>query len=179
MDIEKARQIFEQIVRTENIKKHCFEVSVIMKALAIELGENGGSWEIAGMMHDCDCDLVGIEQQGNKAAEILKEQGCEEDIYHAIQAHNEENTKVKRESKMDIALSACDNISGLIFSYGLMRKSLDGMDVKGLKGKFKNKAFAATIRRDLIQDIEKIIPLDRFFEISIKAMQSISKEIGF
>jgi predicted hydrolase (HD superfamily) len=59
-----------------------------------------------------------------------------------------------------------------------MRKSLEGMNVKGLKDKFKNKAFAATVRRDLIQDIKKYLSLDRFFEVSIQAMQSISKEIG-
>lgn len=60
-----------------------------------------------------------------------------------------------------------------------MRKSLEGMEAKKLKEKLKNKAFAATVRRDLILDVEKFMPLDKFLEISIKAMQSISKQIGF
>ena len=76
-------------------------------------------------------------------------------------------------------LSAADNISGLIYAYGLVRKSLDGIDIVGLKKRLKNKGFATSVRRDLIQDAEKFMPLDKFLEISIKAMQSIKREIGF
>lgn len=173
-------ELFNSYVKSGDIKKHCLEVSTIMRFLARELGEDEEKWAAAGLMHDLDCEITpDIKEQGRKAAEIAKENGFDEDICHAILAHNEENLGVKRESKFDYILSAADNISGLIYSYGLMRKSLDGMDVSGLKKKFKNKAFAASVRRDLIQDAEKFIPLDKFLEISIKAMQSISKEIGF
>jgi len=173
------QELFDKYVKSENIKKHCLEVSTIIKAVAKELGENEEDYATAGLMHDMDCELVGIEEQGKKAVGILRENGYNEEICHAVLAHNEENTGVRRESKFDYVLSACDNVSGLIYAYGLMRKSLDGMEVSGLKKKFKNKEFAATVRRDLIQDIEKFMPLDKFFDIAIKAMQSISKEIGF
>jgi predicted hydrolase (HD superfamily) len=86
---------------------------------------------------------------------------------------------VKRESKLEYCLSAADNISGLIYAYALMRKGLIGMEAKGLKKKIKDKAFAAAVRRDLILDIEKTgLPIDKFLEISIVAMQGIAGEIG-
>ena len=178
--MEKAQKLFEENVKSEDVKKHCLEVSTIMASLAKELGENEEDWAIAGLMHDADCDITpDISVQGKRAAEILKENGFKEELSHAVLAHNEENLGIKRESKLDYVLSAADNISGLIYAYGLMRKSLEGMEAKKLKEKLKNKAFAATVRRDLILDVEKFMPLDKFLEISIKAMQSISKQIGF
>jgi putative nucleotidyltransferase with HDIG domain len=176
----KTQELFDNYVKSDEIRKHCLEVSTIMKFLAKELEEDEDKWANAGLMHDMDCDITPeISIQGRKAAEIAKENGYSEDICHAILSHNEENLGIKRESKFDYMLSAADNVSGLIYVYGLMRKSLDEMDVAGLKKKLKNKGFAASVRRDLIQDAEKFIPLDKFFDISIKAMQSIKKEIGF
>ncbi len=176
----KTQELFNNYVKSDEIKKHCLEVSTIMRFLAKELGEDEEEWANAGLMHDLDCDITpDINVQGRKAAEIAEENGYSESICHAILAHNEDNLGIKRESKFDYMLSAADNISGLIYSYGLMRKSLDDMDVSGLKKKLKNKGFAATVRRDLIQDAERFMPLDKFLELAIKAMQSIKEEIGF
>ncbi len=181
MNLKQAQKLFDEYVKTEEIRKHCFEVETIMSALAIELKENEEKWAIAGLLHDMDYDIAkNIKEQGKIAVDILKsDTNCDEDICHAILAHNEK-TGTKRESKFDYALSAADNISGLIYAYGRVRESLDSMEVSGLRKRFKEKKFAATVRRDLIQDIEKTgLSLDRFMEISIKAMQSIAKEIGF
>lgn len=181
MRIEEARKLFEEYVKSDKIKLHCREVEVIMKALAKEFGENEEKWEIAGLLHDMDCDVVlDIKQQGKKVVEILKEKtDSQEDICHAILAHNEENLGIKRESKFDYALSAADNISGIIYAYALMKKSIDKMDVAGLKKRLKDKRFAATVRRDLIYGIEETgISLDKFLEISIKAVKEIKEELG-
>ena len=175
----KAKELFDNHVKSEEIRKHCLEVSTIMRFLAKELDEDEEEWANAGLLHDMDCEITPeISVQGRKAAEIAKENGYSENICHAILAHNEDNLGVKRESKFDYILSAADNISGFIYSYGLMRKSLDGMDGSGLKKKLKNKGFAAAVRRDLIQDAEKFMPLDKFLEVAITAMQSIKGEIG-
>ncbi|MDP3027279.1 MAG: HD domain-containing protein [Nanoarchaeota archaeon] len=176
----KTQELFNKYIKSEEIKKHCLEVSTIMKFLAKELGEDEEKWASAGLMHDMDCDITPeISVQGKKAAEIAEQNGYSKDICHAILSHNEDNLGIRRESKFDYMLSAADNISGLIYAYGLMRKSLDGMDVSGLKKKLKNKAFAASVRRDLIQDAEKFMPLNKFLEIAIKSMESIKGEIGF
>jgi putative nucleotidyltransferase with HDIG domain len=181
MDFEQARKLFDEYVNSENVKMHCREVEVIMRALAKELGEDEEKWAIAGLLHDMDCDIEhDIKNQARKAVEILKQKtDCPEDVCHAILSHNEENLGVKRESRFDYALSAVDNVSGLIYSYGLMRHSLEGMEVKGLKKKLKDKRFAASVRRDLIRDIDKAgMELDKLLEIAIKAMQSISDELN-
>ena len=176
----KTQELFNKYVKSKEIRRHCLEVSTIIKFLAKELGEDEEEWASAGLMHDMDCDITPeINVQGRKAAEIAKENGYSKNICHAILAHNEDNLGVKRESKFDYMLSAADNISGLIYAYGLVRKSLDGIDIVGLKKRLKNKGFATSVRRDLIQDAEKFMPLDKFLEISIKAMQSIKREIGF
>ncbi len=181
MNIDEARKLFNEYVTLEKIRLHCKGVESVMRAIALELGEDEEKWAIAGLMHDMDCEAEpDIKNQGRKAVEILKEKtDCPEDICHAILAHNESNLGVKRESKFDYALSAADNISGLIYAYGLIKGTLEGMQVKGLKKKLRDKGFAASVRRDLILDIEKSgLELGRFLEISIKAMQEISDEIG-
>jgi len=180
--IEKARKLFSEKITSDTVKMHCTEVESVMKELAIEMKEDEEKWALAGLMHDADCDIEhDVKNQGKKAVEMLREIGfSDEDVLHAILAHNEENTGVNRQSKFDYALSAADNVSGLIYAYALMRKSIKDMDVSGLKKKFKDKRFAATVRRDLIKDIEKTgISLDKFLEISIRAMQKIADKIGF
>ncbi len=180
--IEESRELLKKHLQTETTRMHCREVEVIMRKLALEFNENAEIWSAAGLLHDIDCDIEkdNFKMQGTTAANMLREEGYPEEICHAILAHNESLNGIKRESKLDFALSAADNVSGLIYSYGLMKKTLDGMEVSGLKKKYKAKGFAVTVRRELIADIEKAgMPLDKFFEVAIKAMQSISKEIGF
>ena len=182
MKLNEARNFLFEYAKSEKIRMHCREVETIMAFLAKELGEDEEKWAIAGLLHDLDCDLEqDVSKQATTAVGILKQKtDCPEDLCHAILAHNEGNTGTKRESRFDYALSAADNISGMIFSYGLMRKTFQGMEVSGLKKKMKDKSFAATVRRELICDIEKAgMPLDKFLETAIKAMQGISKEIGF
>ncbi len=180
MNLEEARKLFDRYIKSDQIKMHCREVEVIIRALAKELGEDEEKWAMAGLLHDMDCEVEpDIKNQGKKVVEILKEKtDCPEEICHAILAHNEENLGIKRKSKFDFALSAADNISGLIYAYGLMKHTLEGMEAKGLKKKLKDKRFAASVRRELIYDIEKTgMELDKFLELAIKAMQEIAGEI--
>lgn len=180
MNFGEAKKLLKEYVKKEEIRLHCLEVSTIMRYLAPEFKEDEEKWAIAGLLHDLDYELFSnLDEHAKKTAQILREKDISEDIIQAILSHNEEYTHVKRENLFEYCLSASDNISGMIFAYGLMRKSLNGMEVNNLKKKMKEKSFAATVRRDLIYDIEKFMSLNKFLEISIKAMQSIAKDIGF
>jgi len=181
MSIEKAKLLFEKYVTSSELKLHCKEVSTIMKFLAKDFGEDAEKWEICGLLHDLDFDFEKRPaEHGKKTAEILKQNGYPADIVYAILSHNEDNLGVKRKSKMDFALSAADNVSGLIYAYALLRKSIEGIEPAKIRKRMKEKAFAAAVSREKISDIEKAgISLDKFIEVSIKAMQSIAKEIGF
>ncbi len=177
--IEKANSLFREYIKSENMIKHSKEVAVIMKGLAKHLGKDEDEWYYAGLLHDLDYEEIkDLKTHGLKTGRILKENNFPEEMINAILRHNEENGN-KRENLFDYCLSAADNISGLIYAYGLMRKSLKGMEVKGLKKKMKDKKFAENVRRDLIKDIEKYMSLDDFLRIAIESMQSISDELGF
>lgn len=180
MSAEESQKLFEQHVKSPELRMHCKEVSTIMTFLAREFNEDAEKWEMIGLLHDLDFDFEkSPSEHGKKTAEILKEKGYSEDVIHAILSHNEENLAAKRESRLDYALSAADNVSGLIYAYALMRKTIDGMEVSGLKKKIKDKKFAANVNRNNILDIEKAgMALDKFLDISIKAMSSIAKDVG-
>ena len=84
----------------------------------------------------------------------------------------------KRSRKIEYALAASETVTGLIHSYALMRKTIAGMEVSGLKKKFKDKKFAAGVSREIIMECENIsISLDEFFQIAINAISSIAKEV--
>ena len=189
----KTQEIFEDYVTSNNLKMHCIEVSSIMRELAkymikegkLSSGANPNEkeeeWATTGLLHDLDFDeYPDLKEHAKITVQRLKPLGYHDNMLHAILSHNEQGTGVKRENDLDYCLSAADNISGLIYAYALMRGGLEGMKVKGLKKKIKDKTFAAAVRRDLILDIEKAgLDLDKFLEISIKAMQNIADKIGF
>jgi putative nucleotidyltransferase with HDIG domain len=182
---DKTKELFEDHINKKELRNHCLEVEIIMRFLAKELEEDEEKWAMTGKLHDLDFENLDMNNpedmkvHGKITADKLNKADYPQDMIHAVLAHNEENTGVKRENKFDYCLCAADNISGLIYAYGLMRGGLDDMKVKGLKKKMKDKTFAAAVRRDLILDIEKVMDFDKFLEVSIKAMQSISEEIGF
>jgi len=181
LSIEHARELLEENLKTETTRLHCREVEVIMRALARKLGENEDEWALAGILHDMDCDIADIKNQGMKAAEILEKEDVPEGVLHAIKAHNEENTGVVRESKIDFALSAADNISGLIFATALVYpdKRLEPVKAKSILKRMKDKRFAASVHRENIRDIERVgLSLEEFAELALNAMKEIANEIG-
>lgn len=166
---------------------HYLESEVIMGALAKRLGEDEDYWKMLGLLHDVDW---GITKNNNvehltKAPEILKSLGFEDKFICIVVSHGygfecAGLKDKKRTEKIEHALAAAETLTGLIHAYGLMRKSLEGMEVSGLKNKMKNKHFAAAISRDIIMECEQIgLTLDEFLDIAIKAVQSIAKDVGF
>jgi hypothetical protein len=184
LTLQKARELLEQYLTEENNLLHSRESEAVLAALAERLCENKELWSIAGLLHDLDYESISHDpgKHGIRTVEIIKNEGYElpEEVFHAIMAHNEGYTGVKRESKLDFALAAGESVTGLIYAYALMRpEKLEGMKAKSLNKKFKDKSFAATVPREIIADIEKTgIEKSEFFNIAIKAMQNISGEIG-
>lgn len=182
--LEKARELAKKYLQQENNYLHSRESEVILIALAKHLKQDENLWAIAGLLHDLDWEETSEEPEkhGLQTLEIIKKEGFElpEEIAHAISAHNEAYTGVKRESKLDYALAAGESVTGLIYAYALMRpEKLAGMKSGSLNKRFKNKAFAAKVSREFIADIEKIgLDKSEFFQISINAMQKIANEIG-
>ncbi|NQU82500.1 MAG: HD domain-containing protein [Parcubacteria group bacterium] len=181
--LEKARELVEKYLKDKNNRIHSLESEVVMQSLAKHFGEDEAKWAIAGLLHDLDWEntLDNFEQHGLQTIELIEKEGYElpDDVVHAISAHNESHTGIRRESKIDYALAAAESITGLIYAYALMRpEKLQGMKASSLNKKFKDKSFAANVSRELIEDIEKTgLEKSKFFEIAIQAMQSIALEI--
>ena len=186
VDRKKLLSILDKQVKNKNIIKHMFAVEVCMVALAKRLkADNEDEWALAGLMHDGDYrDDVLVEKQGIEIADIMRKEAVEvsDSVAQAMAAHNRENTGVEPSSLMDWALFCCDSLTGLIVACALVRpdRKLASVTVESVLKKFPDKRFAAGTRREEIKmSQEKLdIPLEEFVEICLKAMQSISDDLG-
>ena len=184
----RAQELIDKYVTTEWLKLHMRESEVIMRALARRLGEDEDVWGISGLLHDLDFDFVNKDPNthGVEFENILKNEGIElpEEVLHAIRSHNEDSTMIndKRESNLDYALSASENLSGFLVACALVQpdKKLASVGVDSVIKKLtKKKDFAKAVRRDLIMDIEKVgISLEEFIQLSLDAVNEISDEVG-
>lgn len=182
MNREDALGLIKEHITKENLLKHMYAVEAIMKETAAFLNEDVEKWRMIGLIHDIDFEKTenSPEKHTLVAADILDEK-IEDDMIRAIKAHNFENVGVQPESNAEKALIAADAVSGLIIACALIMpsKKLADVKVESISKKFKQKDFARNCSRERILFCEQInIPKEKFFEISLKALQNISKELG-
>jgi len=109
-------------------------------------------WEMAGLLHDADWDQW-PDEHCKKIIEELEKRNIDPEILHAIASHGPAHFGVEPQTQMDKMLFAFDELSGFVHAYSLMRPNgYEGMDVKGVKKRLKDKAFAASVSRDEIND---------------------------
>lgn len=153
---EEAMQIFADWVLNERLRTHMLQVAHLMKSWAAEKEQLNEAdqwrWEMAGLLHDADWDQW-PEQHCKKIIEELEQRNIDPEIIHAIASHGPNHFGVEPETKMDKMLYAFDELSGLIHAYSLMRPGgYEGMELKGVKKRLKEKSFAANVSREEIQD---------------------------
>jgi len=153
---EEADVLLNDWVKNERLKLHMKQVAHLMKCWAAEkesLNEaDQWRWEMAGLLHDADWDQW-PEEHCKKIIEYLEEKNIDPEIIMAIASHGPNHFGVEPKTKMDKMLYAFDELSGLTHAYSLMRpEGYDGMELKGIKKRFKEKGFAAAVNRDEIQD---------------------------
>ena len=163
--------------------QHALTVEGVMQWYAKELGygDDAEFWGIVGLLHDIDFERW-PEEHCQKAPELLREAGCGEDIIHAVCSHGcGLCCDVAPEHEMEKVLFAADELTGLIYAATLMRpsKSAGDMELRSLKKKFKDKAFAAGCSRDIIASGAELLdwPLDTLLEKTLKAIQAGEDEI--
>lgn len=163
--------------------QHALTVEGVMKWYAVDLGysEDAEYWGIVGLLHDIDFEMY-PEAHCIKAPELLREAGVGEDIIHAVCSHGYELTvDVKPEHEMEKVLYAVDELTGLIGAAALMRpsKSVQDMEVKSVKKKYKSANFAAGCSREVIQRGADMLgwDLNTLIEKTIGAMRSCEAEI--
>lgn len=163
--------------------QHAYTVEGVMRWYARELGygEDEEFWGMVGLLHDIDFELY-PDQHCIKAPELLREAGVGEDMIRAICSHGYKLTvEIRPEHEMEKVLYATDELTGLIGAAALMRpsKSVQDMEVKSLKKKFKSTGFAAGCSREVISFGAELmgVELTELMEKTILAMRSCESEI--
>lgn len=153
---EETMELFNSWVFNTKLQLHMKQVAHLMKTWAAEK-ENANEatqwkWEMAGLLHDADWDQW-PELHCKKIIEELEQRNIDPEIIRAIASHGHLHFGVEPVSKMDKMLYAFDELSGLIHAYSLMRPNgYEGMDLKGVKKRLKEKSFAANVSREDIAD---------------------------
>lgn len=148
----EAWELLTEYTTTPALQKHALAVEAVMRHFARLLGEDEEVWGISGLLHDLDYEKY-PEEHCVKAVEIMKEHGVDEVYIRAMQCHGYGIcTDVEPISAMEKVLFTVDELTGLINAACLMRpsKSVLDLEVKSLKKKFKDKAFAAGVDRQTI-----------------------------
>jgi predicted hydrolase (HD superfamily) len=186
MNRQSAWCLLVEFIQSESLRKHALAVEACMRACARKWG-NGSSedeelWGIVGLIHDFDYERwPSLDDHPYKGNAILKERGWPEVITRAVMSHAE-YTGVTRDSKMEKALFACDELAGFITAVALIKqgKSLAEVDAKSVRKRMKDKAFARKVNRDdIVQGAADLgVDLDEHIAFCIEAMKPIAKELG-
>lgn len=181
MNRDDALAIVNKYVKNPNLVKHMLAVESAMRFYARKFGEDEEKWAVAGLLHDFDWEIHPTMEEHPLAGEpILREHGVPEDIIHAVLSHAD-HTGIPRETLMEKALFACDEVTGLITAVALVRPSraLYDLKVKSVKKKWKDKSFAAGANRKEIEQGAEELGIDLWEHVAnvIKAMDSIAEEL--
>ena len=179
---EEAFELLKKYNKEPFHIQHAETVEGTMRYFAEKLGygDDVDFWGLVGLLHDIDFEMW-PEEHCVKAPKLLKEAGIEDDMIRAIVCHGWGMTgvDVAPEHEMEKVLFACDELTGLIGAAALMRpsKSVQDMEVKSVKKKFKDKKFAAGCSRDVIIQGAEMLgwDLEKLFEETILAMRTCEK----
>jgi putative nucleotidyltransferase with HDIG domain len=182
MNRDQAMTIVNDYVENQNLVRHMLAVEAAMRFYADKLNQDEETWGIVGLLHDFDWEIhPDLDRHPQDGIPILRDRGVPEVICRTILSHAD-HTGVARESLMEKALYACDEITGLIVAVALVRpsRSLSDLKVRSVKKKWKDKSFAAGANR---QEIERGaadfgVELWEHVENVIEAMRGISADLG-
>jgi len=182
MNRDRCISIVRMYVKNENLIHHMMSVEAAMRFYAQKFHQDEEEWGNVGLLHDFDWEIhPTLDQHPQAGAVILRTEGFPEHWIRAILSHAD-HTNIKRETLMEKALFACDEITGLITAVALVRpsRSIYDLEVKSVKKKWKDKAFAAGANREEIQAaaIEFGIDLWEHTNNVILAMRKIAPGIN-
>ena len=175
---EQAWELLCEYNEGEFHRRHSRTVGDVLRWFAQELGygDEADFWEVVGILHDLDFEQW-PDQHCTKSQELMRERGIDESIVRATASHGWGLTvDIKPEHQMEQVLFAVDELTGLIGAVAVMRpsKSVDDLEVKSVKKKFKDKKFAAGCSRDVIQQGAELLgwELDDLIGRTILAMRA-------
>ena len=194
IDRETAWCLLTEFTQSESLRKHALAVEACMRACARKFAGSGTPglaelglaeedlWGIVGLIHDFDYEKYpSLDDHPYKGNEILKQRGWPEVTLRAVMSHAE-YTGVTRDTPMEKALFACDELAGFITAVALIKpgKSLAEVDAKSVRKRMKDKAFARKVNRDdIISGAAALgVDLDEHIAFCIEALQGIADKLG-
>ena len=182
MDRDQARKLLDEFIENENLIRHMIAVEAAMRDYAERLDGDVERWGLAGLLHDFDWEIhPSLDQHPQEGAPILRERGVPEEVVRCILSHAD-HTGVARETQMERALYACDELTGLIAAVALVRPSKDIRDVKvkSVRKKWDNSRFAAGVDREDIEHGAEALGVDLWTHVGyvLESMQRVAPELG-
>jgi putative nucleotidyltransferase with HDIG domain len=182
MNRNEAWQLLTKYTTKDSLIKHALAVEAAMELYAIKFEEDKKTWGIVGLLHDFDYEKYpDLKDHPFKGAEILRSQKVPEEWITAILGHAS-HSGIPRETLMAKTLYAVDELCGFIMAVAYVRPSrkLSEVEVRSVKKKMKDKAFARQVdREEIVKGAAELeIPLDEHIDFVIKAMQKISDQLG-
>jgi putative nucleotidyltransferase with HDIG domain len=180
--LDEGWNLLTEFTQSESLRKHALSVEACMRAYARKLGGDENLWGLVGLIHDFDYEKYPTpKEHPYKGNEILKERGYSDEVRRAIMSHAE-YSGVTRDTPMEKALFACDELAGFITACTLVKpsKSLADVEAKSVKKKMKDKAFARSVNRDDITNgaADLGVNLEEHITFCIEAMKGIATELG-
>ena len=181
MDRDQALSIVKKYVKNESLIRHMLSVEAAMRFYARQFNQDEEKWRVAGLLHDFDWEIHPTMEEHPLAGEpILRQEGVPEDVIRAVLSHAD-HSGVPRESLMEKALYACDEVTGLITAVALVRpsRSLYDLESKSVKKKWKDKAFAAGANREEIASAAEEFGVELWQHVDnvIIAMRSVAADL--
>jgi putative nucleotidyltransferase with HDIG domain len=182
MDRTQAWELLCQYTKSDSLRRHALAVEACVAAYARSLAEDENKWSVTALLHDFDYEIhPTLPDHPMKGEPILAGHGVDEEIRRAILSHAD-FSGVPRVSKLEKTLFACDELAGFLTacSYVKPSRSIFEVDVKSVRKKLKDKAFARSVSRDDIVNgaLELGVDLDDHIGVCIEAMKARAEDIG-
>jgi putative nucleotidyltransferase with HDIG domain len=182
MNRERALAIVHGNVANLNLVRHMLAVEAAMRDYAVHFGEDPDEWGASGLLHDFDWEIhPTLDQHPQDGAPLLRERGVPESIIECILSHAE-HTGVPRLTRMQKALYACDELTGLITAVALVRPSRSVLDVSldSVRRKWTDARFAAAVNREDIVQAARALDIELWAHVGnvLASMQRIAPALG-
>src|SRR5579863_10223515 len=182
MNRSEAWDILCEFTKSDSLRRHALAVEACVAAYAEKFGADAGQWSVTALLHDFDYEMhPEAPDHPMKGEPILAERGVEDEICKAILSHAN-YSGVPRVSPLEKTLFACDELAGFLTacSYVKPGRSIHEVELKSVKKKLKDKAFARNVNRDDIVNgaAELGVDLNQHIDFCIQAMQANAEALG-
>src|SRR5919205_3872875 len=179
---DEAWALFCEWTPSESLRRHVLAVEACMRAYARRYGEDEERWGLTGLLHDLDYERHPDPDTGHPRMALaeLERLGFPEDVVRAVASHAD-YLDVPRETRMEKALYAVDELSGFVMACAYVRpEGIHGMTPKSVKKKMKTPAFAAAVDRDALRaGAEELgVDFDEHVAFVIAALEERAEELG-